>query len=117
MTEALEKYNQFHRELVHENLAKMKREIERSQEALSNYESRMEGIDHISYWDMENPEGVHDVEDRKRLVNYFYENLGRNAFKSDVVKCGIFWHWSNIPQLCQYRNIECPEWFIKKYQK
>ena len=116
MSEArgLDLFNQLHREKVEKDILEMEEEVREREKLLEHYRG-MKGIDHISYWDMDGPESITDLEDRKRLIEYFYQNLGRTVFRKDVVECGIFWSFKNIPFFCEFNRIECPSWFLEKY--
>ena len=57
-----------------------------------------------------------NVEDRKLILDYFYEKLSHKEFHDTVANIyALFLHVDNIRYVCKCNNIECPTWFVEKY--
>lgn len=113
-TRGLEIYNQLHREKIDRKIGKLESSAKVKEGRLETLKE-MRGNDPITYYDMDGPESITDLDDRKRLIEYFYKKLPYDVFRHYFVYCGVFFSFRSIPFLCRSYSIGYPPWFLEKY--
>lgn len=62
-----------------------------------------------SYFD-----AINDLADREAILQFFYEKLGRDE---SIMAKFLFQDAAHFPYMCKLNDLECPQWFIEKYDK
>lgn len=113
-TPRLDELALYYSEEIKEQIEELNRSIQEKKERVEELELRLLEK-HRAFQPIARPEAtsIDDIGEREALAQFFYDHLTTYHYKR-MIK-GLFDHYSNIPHMCEFYELEVPQWYTDKY--